>query len=595
MALEFLHYRKRRGASLDAISHTEKVIAFCRLLLAITTLVLEMVAAKPPPWPNLAYAVLGGYVGFSALLFVLVRGERVRQERVGPYSVACDVVWGALITLLTEGGATPFFLLNVFVISSVSVRWGFLAAAPITMLVAFLYPALIYCASHWFGAEQFPFHRSHLFRPAYLIVLGYLIGYLGEHERRSKRKLRFMLELSNASRRDRVSALDLVRMVRRVLAYFDAPRALVVLRDPDSTRYFTWDVTRANGQVRLGMRISEDDPLPLPFASSTEALLVNSLQPGSGTALCYDVFSGAIQRKAVEPDLRFPGDAQPHSVLVAPIIVQRELRGRAVVIRDARPTFTRDDLEFLLVVIGQAAASFEAARLQEKAEEVAVLEERARIARDLHDGFIQSLAGIDLRVEAARRMCERDPTRVSTELADLQQVVDRGYREVRAYLKVLRGASRQSRDLESVLDRVAAEFTIRDRLQVRLTVPPGNLDLPHTTTHEIGQIVREALQNAVRHGEATKAVVKLRAYDSHCSLFIRDNGRGFPQGARGLRTDGAVSSAAVPWSIRERAGALGAALRVRSRPGHGAEIVLRIPIGEREPTEQEPRPLRRQM
>jgi signal transduction histidine kinase len=464
------------------------------------------------------------------------------------------------------------------------------------MLLAFLYPALIFCASNWLSPEVFTFHRAHLFRPAYLIVLGYLIGYLGEHERRSKRKLRFMLDLSTASRRDRVSALDLVRLIRRVLAYFDAPRALVVLRDPDSTRYFTWDVSRGNGIVRLGLRISEDDPLPLPFASSTEALLVNSLQPGSGTALCYDVFSGAMQRKAIRPDLRFPGDAQPQTLVVAPIIVQRDLRGRVVVLRDSRPNFTRDDLEFLLVVVGQAAASLEAARLQEKAEEVAVLEERARIARDLHDGFIQSLAGIDLRVEACRVMCERDPSRISTELADLQQVVDRGYRDVRAYLKVLRGASRRSRDLEAVLDRIAAEFSMRDRLQVRLTLPPADPGWSEATTHEIGQIVREALQNAVRHGQATKAVVKLRAYDSHCTLFIRDNGRGFPNGSgRGLRADGSVPPSAVPWSIRERAAALGAALRVRSRPGNGAEIVLRVPITNDEGGDQEPRPIRRQM
>jgi len=584
MALEFFHHRlrdRRRGASLEAISHTEKLIAFCRLLLAITTLVLEMVAPKQPPWPHLAYAVLGGYVGFSALLFLLVRGERVRQERVGPYSVAGDILWSAAITLFTEGGATPFFLLNVFVISSVSVRWGFLASAPITMLLAVLYPVLIFAASRWVDPQVFTFQRAHLFRPAYLVVLGYLIGYLGEHERRSKRKLSFMLDLSTTSRRDRVSAFDLVRLIRRVLAYFDAPQGLLILRDPESGRYFTWDLTRAEGRVRFRLRISEDDPLPLPFASSTEALLANSPQPGSGTALCYDVFSGAMQRKPIQPDLRLPGDApSPQAILVAPVLVQRELRGRAVIMRHARPNFTRDDLEFLLVVVGQAAASLEAARLQEKAEEVAVLEERARIARDLHDGFIQSLAGIDLRVEACRKLSERDPSRVPAELEELQQIVDRGYRDVRGYLKVLRGASRRSGDLGAVLDRIAAEFSIRDRLQVRLTVPPGDPAFPPGTTHEIAQIVREALQNAVRHGQATKAIVKLRAYDTHCSLFIRDNGRGF-HGTRGVGSDGSVPATAVPWSIRERAAALGGVLRVRSTPGRGVEILVRVPIGER--------------
>src|SRR2546430_2479181 len=124
--------------------------------------------------------------------------------------------------------------------------------------------------------------------------------------------------------------------------------------------------------------------------------------------------------------------------LAAPVLIQHVLRGHALVIREAGRKFTRDCLEFLLLLVGQAAAGFENVRLQEKAEEFAVAEERGRIARDLHDGFIQSLAGIDLRVEACKLLLRRDPTRVPRELEELHQAVDGGYREVRHYLNVLR-------------------------------------------------------------------------------------------------------------------------------------------------------------
>ena len=212
------------------------------------------------------------------------------------------------------------------------------------------------------------------------------------------------------------------------------------------------------------------------------------------------------------------------------MLIQHELRGRAIVIRDSRRKFTRDDLEFLLVLVGQAAASLETVRLQAKAEEVAVLEERARIARDLHDGFIQALAGIDLRVEAAKLLLQRDPARVPKALEDLHAAVDSGYREVRHYLTVLRQASRQDADLGSTLDRLAAEFSIRERLKVHMARPQADPGLPTSTAYELTQIVREALHNAVRHGQATQAVVKLGARPSHVYLVIRDNGRGFPNG-----------------------------------------------------------------
>jgi len=261
-------------------------------------------------------------------------------------------------------------------------------------------------------------------------------------------------------------------------------------------------------------------------------------------------------------------------------VMGQELRGRALVMRDRRPRFTREDLQFLLVVVGQAATAVEAIRLQEKAEEVAVLEERARIARDLHDGFIQSLAGIDLRVEACRLVSQRDPSRLAHELAELQSTVERGYREVRHYLSMLRKASREAHDLTSTLERVAAEFSIRDRLQVALKLPSEELGLSSATAYEVVQIVREALRNATRHGQATEAVVRLSVYDSHCSLAIHDNGRGFQGGSALTDTEGTVAPSAVPWSIRERAAALGGTLQVRSRPGEGAEVLLVIPRSE---------------
>ncbi len=571
----------RAGVFIEAISDTEKAIAFCRVLLAAATLGIAAVDPKVPAlWPVVTYSVLGGYLVFSVLLFLLVRGEVVRGRRLGPYSVVSDILWAVLITLFTEGGATPFFLLNIFVISSVSVRWGFAASAPLTVFLAALYPALIFFAGLWLNPTIFQFQRGHLFRPIYLVALGYLVGYLGEHERRSKRKLAFMLELTALLRQGRRPGWGLTRLMRRVLRYFDASHAALVLLDPDSKRYFTWEITRRDNRLRLGLRITERDAVEIPFAGPTEALLAHTSERETGTALCYDVLAGTMQRRTISTDFRLPGDEGDQALMVVPILMGRELRGRAILMRDRGPRFGREDLQFLLVVVGQAATAVEAIRLQEKAEEVAVLEERARIARDLHDGFIQSLAGIDLRVEACRLVAQRDPARLQHELTELQSTVERGYREVRHYLSMLRTASREAHDLTSTLERVAAEFSIRDRLTVKLMLPPEDLGLSSATAYEIVQIVREALRNAIRHGHATEASVRLSVYDSHCSLAICDNGRGFQERAAVVDADGTVAPSAVPWSIRERTAALGGTLRVRSGPGEGVEVLLLIPRSE---------------
>ena len=577
LAFSFVPRGERPTAPLEAFSRTEKIIAFCRVLLAVATLAVVIVDPKQPSFgDDLAFVVLYGYVAYSGLLFLLVRGEYLRQEWVGRYSTAIDIVWISLISLFTEGGTSPFFLLHVYVISSVSVRWGFRATMLVTGVLVLLYPTVFVIASHLIGSD-IGFRRVYLIRPLYLLTLSYLIGYLGEHERRSKRKMTFMLELPAAFRRNASPGRALSRLMRRALDHFAAHRGLLVLRDPESGRYFTWDLGRRGQRMRLALRITEEDPFPLPFAEPTEGLLVNDLRPGSGTAFCYDVMSGAIQRKTVAPALAVPEGCAADALIVAPVLLQRELRGHAVVVREGRPKFTRDDLEFLLLIVGQAAAGFENVRLQEKAEEFAVAEERGRIARDLHDGFIQSLAGIDLRVEACKLLLQRDPARAPRALEELHQAVDRGYREVRHYLTVLREPRQREEKFSAALDRLAAEFSARERIRVRIVRPPTDPELAASTTHDLTQIVREALRNAVRHGRASQAVIKVTCQPSQLSLVVHDNGAGFSNGKSRVDRDGFLVPNATPWSIRERTAALGGSLRVWTEPGRGAEITVTIP------------------
>jgi signal transduction histidine kinase len=567
-----------RVAPLEAFSRTERIIAFCRVLLAIATLLVVIVDPKQPTLrADITYLVLSGFLTYSVVLFFLVRGEYLQQEHLDFYSTAADIAWVTVITRYTEGVTGTFFLLHVFVISSCSVRWGLRATMVTTIILAALYPSFMLMVGLGTGADDVAFRRAHLFRPVYLLVLGYLIGYLGEHERRSRRKLAFMLDLPAAFRRSRTPARGLGRLMRRALDHFEAEHGLVILRDPETGRYFTWDTVQRGRRVRLGLRITGENPLPLAFAAPTEGFIANDLRPTARTAICYDVLTGATTRRAIPATLALPGAAQ--TLMVAPVLIQDQLRGHVLVIREVRRKFVREDLEFLLLLVGQASAGFENVRLQEKAEDLAVLEERGRIARDLHDGFIQSLAGIDLRIEACKMLLQRDPSRLRRELSELHEAVDRGYREVRHYLTVLRQARRPTDDLWATLDRLVEEFSLRERLRVHLTRPSTDPGLASTASFEVTQIVREALRNAVRHGGATQAVVKVGSRPSHLYLVVRDNGAGFPKNHGQVDEDGFLAQAATPWSIRERTTVLGGSLRVWTRPGRGAEVSVIIPAG----------------
>ena len=571
------HLRAHRLAPLESLSRTERIIAFCRVLLATATLAVIIADPRLPSFrAPLAYLLLNAYIVYSGIVFLLVRQDYLRNvPNAAVLATALDIAWVTVLTRFTEAGLGPFFLLHVFVISSVSVRWGLRATMAVTLILSVLYPSML-LAVHigTGGGGDDVFRPAYLLRPLYLIILGYLIGYLGEHERRSRRKLGFMLEVPESFRL-RPAARGLARLMRDALAHFDSQHGILVLRDPETDRYFRWDVRRGR-RTRLGLKISETNPLPVGFGEPTWGSLANDLRPTTGVALCYDMRSDRVMRTNLPPSLALPGSAQ--NMLVAPIIIGGHLRGHALVIREVRRKFTREDLEFLLLIVGQAAAGFENVRLQEKAEEVAVLEERARIARDLHDGFIQSLAGIDLRIEACKMLLQRDPRRVRRELEELHQAVDHGYREVRHYLNVLRAAGRPTSELWTTLDRLAQEFSKREGIRVHLMRPTTDPGLSATTGFELAQIVREALRNAVRHGGATQAIVKVGTRASHLYLLVRDNGSGFVNGNERVDDDGFLDQGAAPWSIRERTAALGGRLRVLSHPGRGVEVSIIVPV-----------------
>ena len=288
---------ERRPVPLEAFSRTEKIIAFCRVLLASGTLAVVVVDPKQPSFlPDIGIVVLGSYLVFSIVLFGLVRGEFVRQDRIGYLSTAADIVWVSVITIFTERGPSPFFLLHVFVISSVSVRWGLAGAVPVTVILAFGYPLVIYVASRVIDSEELAFHRAHLFRPLYLLAAGYLIGYLGEHERRSKRKLELHARPGRAgAAQPEPGARDHPSRATGARSSSTRSRGVAGAARPRQRDAGSPGTSRARRATCASACASPTtDPCPLPFAGDTEGFLANDLRPGGRTALCYDVRSGAM-------------------------------------------------------------------------------------------------------------------------------------------------------------------------------------------------------------------------------------------------------------------------------------------------------------
>jgi signal transduction histidine kinase len=223
-------------------------------------------------------------------------------------------------------------------------------------------------------------------------------------------------------------------------------------------------------------------------------------------------------------------------------------------------------LAFYLVLL--AAAMREIGAYHRGLADVAVLQERRRIARDLHDGLAQDLAFIVARV----RMLEGDRA-AAVRFDQLTSAAERALDDSRAAIAAL--TRPLDEPLDAAVERNAVEVAERLGTGVELALEPG-VDVPAATRESLVRIVREAVSNAARHGHAERVVLSLERTDA-LRLSIADDGRGFDPAARPARPDAGFGLI----SMAERAEALGGSFSVRSAAGAGTTIEVALPCPTR--------------
>jgi PAS domain S-box-containing protein len=250
-----------------------------------------------------------------------------------------------------------------------------------------------------------------------------------------------------------------------------------------------------------------------------------------------------------------------------PLAVEERIIG-AVVLGHVEPDhFTAHHADLALIVANQAAITLVNAQLYQQAQTVAMLEERQRLAQNLHDAVNQSLFSASLIAEVLPRLWERDPEEARQSLEDLRRLTRGATAEMRGLLAELRPLVLTDSDLGDLLRQLGDAFTGRTNVPVRVTVQ-GEDTLPAEVQVTFYRVCQEALNNIAKHAGAGRVTIDLRYEAGSTRLQIVDNGRGFdpaavPAGHYGLSM------------MQERAKAIGADLVIASRPGQGAEIMIR--------------------
>jgi PAS domain S-box-containing protein len=257
------------------------------------------------------------------------------------------------------------------------------------------------------------------------------------------------------------------------------------------------------------------------------------------------------------------------SFMAVPLMLKDRIIGLLGLTSSRPHYYTTHHAELALAIAQQAAIAMENARLFERAQEVAALEERQRLARELHDSVSQALYGISLGAQTARGMIERDPAKAIDPLDYVVSLAQTGLAEMRALILELRPESLETEGLVAVLQKQA--MAVGGRYQIRVTTDlGGEPEAPIGVKQAFYRIAQEALHNAIKHADAREVQLSLACAEGDIILEIQDDGAGFD-------ADSSYPGHVGLESMRERARGIGGSLQITSSPGAGTLIRACIP------------------
>jgi signal transduction histidine kinase len=231
----------------------------------------------------------------------------------------------------------------------------------------------------------------------------------------------------------------------------------------------------------------------------------------------------------------------------------------------------------LLEAIGAGVGvAVENARLYRQARRIAVLEERERIAMDLHDGIIQSIYAVGLTLDTAKITLQSAPGQSESAMMQAIERLNSVIRDIRAYILDLQPSRVPQDDLAEGLVRLANEFRANTLVEAEVRADDGlGRELEPAVRSAMFHISQEALANIAKHARASRVWLSLRGEDGQIVLQVIDNGQGFDATATTSLLGHGLSN------IVDRGHAIGANVEIASQPGDGTTVTVRLPVARR--------------
>jgi signal transduction histidine kinase len=586
-------WRFRAPLSAGEIRRTERYLATARVALTIAALfTLWMEPVRGVAYSPWLYWLLIVYLVNSVVVMLLVRFRPRSTTAFRLVVHAADIVWPVLIAMFAPAQQGPFFLFIVFVMTAAAYRWGLweTVGTACTAVLLLWIEAFAVRAGLGSATDQW-LHVLHLRRlgvreidpqqliltSVYLIVLGLLLGYMSENQKKVRAERAVITRVLSSTRVEAGLTGTMQQILGEVMAIYGANRVLGASQEANSYRVFLADVKQgAEGSEVLRWReaLPEAEKVYL-FDSSADAIYATRNAKRFRTVL-LDRDGGRL--RDVSTDFV---DALAHvedfeTMVSVALTFGSEWSGRVFVFDPKMMGEPEEELRFMQEFAQQVGPAIYNVYLMRRLRERAGAVERARFARELHDGAIQSLIAVEMQLDVLRRQSGTQAPVVNSELGRIQRLLREEVLKLRELMQAMKSFEVNADRLLGFISDTVERFRRETGIAAEFVSELERVDLAQKGCRELARIVQESLVNVRKHSGAHNVLVRLAQRAGNLQLTVEDDGKGFS--FAGKLSDAELETTGKgPAVIRERVRLLAGELTIESTPGHGARLEVRIP------------------
>ena len=495
-------------------------------------------------------------VVYSFAMWALVKWRSDIIETTMAVGSFVEIVVITYLIWSTAMMGVPFYLWYVFYVVSVATRYGALYSILALSASVVSFTTVVCLAPGGYSAN----FMTALAFTGFLLVLAFMFGQMSEKQLSYQARLAVVNEFR--------AELSVLASSKEIIGHLlDRTRDLLHVEEA----FFLPAERGADASEALGLRSAGADPV-----------LLSTFREGGGAWNVEEILRErrpvASNNPATDPSL--PGTTAAklglRNLAAAPMMVRGVPVGVVYAANRKDRAVSNSDLQLLELVAMQAAPVVENSLLWERLHEAAAAEERLRIARDLHDNFLQTLAAIKLHLERCKIVMQKDAGRAGEGIERIHEIATHGLAEARSYLSELRLMGPEPSRFREAISRCAGDAATRGGFEAHLDVKTFEESMAPNVALAGFQILRELLNNAATHSKAQNVQVRVAAENGKLVLEVEDDGVGFDVAK--VRAEKGSQGHLGLVGVEERAQQSDGTLELTSKPGKGTRATVSLSL-----------------